>query len=601
MKAKIILALMIFGLSGTAFSADYYVDSQSGSDSSDGLTPQTAWQTLDQVNAFEFEAGDRVLFRRGGLWRGNLNLRSGNESARILYSAFGEGAKPRIYGSAPLGEERDWISQGDNLWTTRETTFVELPEQIESEFASGFWAVHTENGAAVEKSIAGKGCDSTIQLICQSSGKQTNHIQLINAPFKIERGVYYRFRFRASCDKPFKPMSLRLSMAHAPWAGYGSEVQCDMVLTPEPREQSIIFRSNATADDARLTLALGGLLPEGATLRMDSLRVDRVKIDSAGLLTDVGNIILDGQRAAFKRWTKEDLKQQDDFWYDIVGDGRLWYYSDVNPALKYDSIEAANMRHIVNHSSTHDVTVEGFDLRYGSAHGFGGTKAARLTIRDCDLSWIGGGDQYRQGGTGRRVRFGNAIEFWSDASDCLVEGCRIWEVYDAALTNQGSGLNVEEKIIYRNNFIWNCEYSFEYWNREDQSRTENILFENNACYNAGFGWGHVQRPDKNGRHLMVYSNQARTKNFVVCNNIFCGATESLVRCDRCASNPDWPAAGLTLDSNLYFDSENRDCAMWLGKTYSAADFDRFREACGVEQSGQWTKPPKTLDEMKGEE
>ena len=70
---------------------------------------------------------------------------------------------------------------------------------------------------------------------------------------------------------------------------------------------------------------------------------------------------------------------------------------------------------------------------------------------------------------GKPVRFGNGVEFWAGAHDCLVEGCRLWEIYDAALTNQGSGTNVQENITYRRNVIWNSEYSFEYWNRDQAS------------------------------------------------------------------------------------------------------------------------------------
>ena len=146
----------------------------------------------------------------------------------------------------------------------------------------------------------------------------------------------------------------------------------------------------------------------------------------------------------------------------------------------------------------------------------------------------------------RPVRFGNGIEFWDSAHDNLVEGCRIWEVYDAALTNQGSANNSQINITYRDNVIWNCEYSFEYWNRGPESTTRNIRFEHNTCVNAGHGWGHAQRPDPNGRHLMFYSNSAQTTEFYVCDNIFCDATDSCLRMDN-----DW-TAGLAMDRNCWF-------------------------------------------------
>ena len=136
------------------------------------------------------------------------------------------------------------------------------------------------------------------------------------------------------------------------------------------------------------------------------------------------------------------------------------------------------------------------------------------------------------------------MEFWAGAKDCIVERCRIWEIYDAALTNQGRGTNVQENIVYRNNIIWNSEYSFEYWNGGDQSATKGIRFEHNTCVDAGLGWGHGQRPDRNGRHLMFYNNPAETSDFVIRHNIFANATESLLR----LHGRDWTTS-LSMDHN----------------------------------------------------
>lgn len=598
MKATAVLYCLAFvTAAGLASAADYYVDSETGDNAAAGTSEQSAWRTLDGVNRADLNPGDRVLFKRGGLWRGVLNLQSGDESAKIVYASYGQGAKPRIYGSVALNNTSVWIDEGDGLWATKPTEVLPAATSETTPFLTGGWSVHTESGAEVVRSIQGTGTGAAIRLECKKPGEAAHHIQLINASFPIIEGESYRLTFRATSTVPFNLTQPRLSMSGSPWSGYGPTSFARTEVGTEPTECSVVFSANQTAQDGRVMFALGSSLPAGAVVALDRFAVERVKIFDAGLRRDVGNVILDGKMAGWKRWTKADLKNANDFWFDIMGDQRLWFKSEKNPAQLFESIEAANMLYIINHSEAHDVTVEGLDIRYGAAHGFGGTKAKRLTIRDCDLSWIGGGDQYAQGGQGRRVRYGNAIEFWADASDCLVENCRIWEVYDAALTNQGAGTNVEENITYRGNLIWNCEYSFEYWNRDEMSRTENILFENNICYNAGYGWGHVQRPDKNGRHFMVYQNTAKTKNFVVRNNVFCDATESLIRLDRAATNPDWPNQGLTLDQNRYFDSENRDCALWLGEQFAFERFDDFRRASGMEKSGVWQKPNETLDAL----
>ncbi len=288
-----------------------------------------------------------------------------------------------------------------------------------------------------------------------------------------------------------------------------------------------------------------------------------------GLSVDVGNVIFDGGRAVgVKKWRPEDLRQDGDYWYS----GDTWQvklYSQGNPAAGHRSIELALRRHIVDQGGKSYVVYEGLALHNGAAHGIGGGNTHHIVVRDCDVAWIGGGHQLTTP-QGRPVRFGNGIEFWENAHDNLVEGCRIWEVYDAALTNQGSANNSQVNITYRDNVIWNCEYSFEYWNRGPESTTQNIRFEHNTCVNAGRGWGHQQRPDRNGRHLMFYVNSARTTGVYVVGNIFCGATDSCLRMEN-----DW-AAGLTMDRNCWWQPTGM-LMQFLRTPFTAAQFVDFQK------------------------
>jgi hypothetical protein len=50
----------------------YYVDSFSGSDANGGKSQDAPWLTLNKVNSTTFQAGDRLLFVRGGMWLGQL-------------------------------------------------------------------------------------------------------------------------------------------------------------------------------------------------------------------------------------------------------------------------------------------------------------------------------------------------------------------------------------------------------------------------------------------------------------------------------------------------------------------------------------------------
>ncbi len=94
----------------------YYV-SPEGNDENDGLSPQTAWATLDKVQSANLQYGDAVLFECGGTWYGTLKVTAG-----VAYSSYGEGEKPILTGS-PLdaGQLSNWIlfaegDHGSKIW-----------------------------------------------------------------------------------------------------------------------------------------------------------------------------------------------------------------------------------------------------------------------------------------------------------------------------------------------------------------------------------------------------------------------------------------------------------------------------------------------------
>ena len=75
----------------------FYV-SNNGDDSADGQSPETAWKTLDRVNAEHFIPGDQILFECGGKWE-NQTLQpqgSGSADAMITIGNYGEGELPQI-------------------------------------------------------------------------------------------------------------------------------------------------------------------------------------------------------------------------------------------------------------------------------------------------------------------------------------------------------------------------------------------------------------------------------------------------------------------------------------------------------------------------
>ena len=111
-----------------------------------------------------------------------------------------------------------------------------------------------------------------------------------------------------------------------------------------------------------------------------------------------------------------------------------------------------------------------------------------------------------------------------------------------------------------------------------------IVFEHNTCVDAGLGWGHGQRPDPNGRHLMFYDNSAATTKVVIRNNIFCNATDSLLR----LHGRDWTAA-LVMDRNCWYQPDGA-WLLWGQQTIGARGFAAFMHARGLDANSLATDP-----------
>jgi hypothetical protein len=71
----------------------YYLDPV-GSNSADGLSPGTAWRTLDRLHGVVLAPGDRVLLRGGARFTGMLQLDqadAGNAAKPVTIGSYGQG------------------------------------------------------------------------------------------------------------------------------------------------------------------------------------------------------------------------------------------------------------------------------------------------------------------------------------------------------------------------------------------------------------------------------------------------------------------------------------------------------------------------------
>src|SRR5215510_14171990 len=100
-----------------AQSATYYVDAKNGDDGNSGTSASSAWKSLEKLNRFQFQPGDLVLFKRGEIWREQLNFpSSGSEGRPIVLDAYGEGALPIISGADAIAPGAWSASPTANIW-----------------------------------------------------------------------------------------------------------------------------------------------------------------------------------------------------------------------------------------------------------------------------------------------------------------------------------------------------------------------------------------------------------------------------------------------------------------------------------------------------
>ncbi len=107
MKAMFCMVGLALGLRALAAPNTYYVDSHNGDDSNSGTSPDQAWKNLERVNAHVFRPGDKLLFKAGLRFTGQLRPQGSGavvdgKPVPITIGKYGEGPRPRIDGEGKV-------------------------------------------------------------------------------------------------------------------------------------------------------------------------------------------------------------------------------------------------------------------------------------------------------------------------------------------------------------------------------------------------------------------------------------------------------------------------------------------------------------------
>jgi parallel beta-helix repeat protein len=157
-----ILMASLLSVSIISSATDYYVSS-SGNDNKIGTTSREPWQSIAKVNSIfsTLKPGDRILFKRGDIFTGTLNISaSGISGSPITIGAFGKGKNPIISGFISL---KGWINEGNGIYSKH--VAVESPVSLISidsiQYGMGrypnssylFYESHRSNSSITDKQL----------------------------------------------------------------------------------------------------------------------------------------------------------------------------------------------------------------------------------------------------------------------------------------------------------------------------------------------------------------------------------------------------------------------------------------------------------------
>lgn len=93
--------------------SNYYF-ANDGNDANDGHSIENRKKTIEELNSLTLSPNDTVFFKKGDTWREELIIpNSGTSGNNIVFTSYGTGDKPKIWGSA---FDSTWNNPTGNVW-----------------------------------------------------------------------------------------------------------------------------------------------------------------------------------------------------------------------------------------------------------------------------------------------------------------------------------------------------------------------------------------------------------------------------------------------------------------------------------------------------
>ncbi len=444
-----------------------YISMSEGDDNNDGLSPETAWKTIDKLHAAQklmtVRPGDVVLFKRGDEWHAKLKCATG-----VTFSAYGEGPKPRILGSTEADSPDQWLE-------------TDIPN-------------------------------------------------------------IYKFHKRVSVKRPagnnFRCVGDVGNIVFNDGECYGMRVIKDI-------------NSNITLHAGSNHLVSNGIKQWLFPPREFTDYKDLAKI-------------------------ADDIPEADLIYYEDIETGELFIYSrEGNPGKRFWSVELCTHENAVHAYS--NVTLDNLCIKFTGSHGVGAGSSANLTVRNCEIGWIGGSIQYITA-NGGVVRYGNAVEIYGKANGFYVYNNYMYQCFDCGPTAQWSGALTEGKqIISRDiHFYDNVlrEASLEVWYSTRSEITDRTYCKLINCrmYNnmvTGSGTGFKAYNHQKYEWCSFYGGPTTNAPYIDCymeDNFFWGERRHLMKCVPTTTMKDH---GFIWQNNVIIHPKDEGSIGLLGEDYAS--------------------------------
>ena len=202
---------------------------------------------------------------------------------------------------------------------------------------------------------------------------------------------------------------------------------------------------------------------------------------------DAGNIVFNhGEYVGIKKMIGlNQLEATGDFYHNET-DGIIYLYCEEgNPGKIYQDIEISPKSSIFTlDKGVSKVTIDNLCMKYVgefAVNGFHNNK--EITITNCEMGYIGGSK------LSLAVRYGNAIQFWNGTQNTMVKNCWIYQVYDTAITFQGTSNEAYSNINFSDNLLEYNDMDIEIWDNGKNFTIDQLIIENNLMRYTAQGWG----------------------------------------------------------------------------------------------------------------